>query len=345
MKINNNFISEDNPPYIIAELSGNHNGKIENAIKLIEEAKKTGVNAVKLQTYTADTITINSKSSDFLIKNGPWKGQYLYDLYNVAHTPWEWHPKLFEVAKLLKIDCFSSPFDNSAVDFLEKLDVPAYKVASFECTDLPLLSYIASKKKPVIISTGMANENEIKEIVQTVKRESNAGMALLHCISAYPSKEEDYNLKTIEALRRNTGCLIGLSDHTLGSLVACLSVTFNACIIEKHITLARSDGGPDANFSLEPSEMKILVKEVKKSFKAIGNVRKDIFEPEKKSFIFRRSLYAVKDIEKNELLTEENFRSIRPGYGIKPKYYYEVLVRKAKNYIQKGTALNWKLFK
>jgi pseudaminic acid synthase len=345
IKINDNIISNEKPPYIIAELSGNHNGKIENAIKLIEIAKKAKVDAVKLQTYTADTITINNKSSDFLIKSGPWKGRFLYDLYEEAHTPWDWHPKLFEVAKSLNIDCFSSPFDHTAVDFLEKLNVPAYKVASFECIDLPLLSYISSKKKPLIVSTGMANSEEINEIIKTVKTKSNAGMVLLHCISAYPSKEENYHLKTIEHLRKETGCLIGLSDHTLGNLVACLSVAFQSCIIEKHITLARSNGGPDADFSLEPEELKTLVTEVKKSYKAIGNARKKLVRSEKSSYIFRRSLYATKDIQINETITEKNIRSIRPGYGIEPKYYYEVLGKQAVSLIKAGTALNWSLFK
>lgn len=345
IKINHNIISENSPPYIIAELSGNHNGKIENAIKLIEMAKEANVDAVKLQTYTADTITINNKSSDFLIKDGPWKGRYLYDLYDEAHTPWEWQPKLFEVAKSLKIDCFSSPFDNSAVDFLEKLNTPAYKVASFECIDLPLLSYIASKKKPLIISTGMANTEEIREIIQTVKSKSDTGMALLHCISSYPSKEEDYYLKTIKHLRKETGCLVGLSDHTLGNLVACLSVAFKACIIEKHMTLARSDGGPDADFSLEPDEMKTLVNEVKKSFKSIGQARRELVKSEKSSFVFRRSLYVVKDIKQGDYLDENNIRSIRPGYGIEPKYYNTIIGKKSVCFLKAGTALKWDYFK
>lgn len=344
LKINNNLISNDTSPYIIAELSGNHNGKIENAIKLIELAKTANVNAVKLQTYTADTITLNNKSSDFLIKDGPWKGKYLYDLYKEAHTPWEWHPKLFEVAKSLKLDCFSSPFDNTAVDFLEKLNTPAYKVASFECIDLPLLKYISSKKKPVIISTGMANTNEINDIISTVKSVSNSGIALLHCISAYPSKEEDYCLKTIEHLRKETGCLIGLSDHTLGNLVACLSVALNACIIEKHITLSRSDGGPDADFSLEPDEMKRLVVDVKKSYISIGKARKKLVKSEKSSFIFRRSLYVVKDINKGELLDYNNIKSIRPGYGIEPKYYDTIIGKKSNRFLKAGTALDWNYF-
>lgn len=334
-------IGPDHPPYVIAELSGNHNGDIDRAKQLIREAKRAGADAVKLQTYTADTITIDHDSADFRITDGPWRGRRLYELYREAHTPWDWHEALFVTAAEAGITAFSSPFDFTAVDFLEGLGVPAYKIASFECIDLPLVRYAASKGKPLIISTGMATMQEVEEAVAAARDGGAPAVVLLHCISAYPSRPEDYNLSTIPALRQRFGCPTGLSDHTLGTLVATAAVALGASAIEKHMTLHRADGGPDAAFSLEPTEMAALVEQTRVAHSALGMPRVGATEAERGSAIFRRSLYAVADIRKGEPLTAANVRSIRPGYGLAPKHYDAVIGRKAATDIPRGTALSW----
>ena len=333
-KIGNNF-----PPYIIAEISGNHNGDINKALKLIEEAHAAGVDAVKIQTYTADTITIDHNSEEFRIEEGLWKGKYLHELYDEAHTPWDWHESLFEKGAELGLTIFSSPFDFTAVDFLEKFNVPAYKVASFELLDLPLVSYIASKKKPLIMSTGMANEREIKDAVNTAKRAGATEISLLHCVSGYPTPINETNLATIKSMSGNFNLPIGLSDHTLGTVVSTAAVSLNASIIEKHFTLDRSDKGPDSNFSLEPKELKKLVNDCKSAWEAIGIANFDVKPSEKPNLKFRRSLYAVQDINKGELITNQNIKSIRPGYGMHPKNITSIIGKKANRNIKRGTAL------
>ena len=334
-------IGPAHPPYVIAELSGNHNGNIERAKQLIREAKQAGADAIKLQTYTADTITIDHDSPDFRITGGPWNGRRLYELYQEAHTPWDWHEELFVVAAEVDITVFSSPFDFTAIDFLDDLGVPAYKIASFECIDLPLIRYAAAKGKPMIISTGMATMAEIEEAVAAAREAGAPDVVLLHCISAYPSKPEDYNLSTIPELQRRFGCLTGLSDHTLGTLVATTAVPLGISVIEKHLTLRRADGGPDAAFSLEPAEMADLVARTRTAHAALGVPRVGATEAERGSTVFRRSLYAVADIRKGEPLTTANVRSIRPGYGLAPKHYDEVVGRVAATDIPRGTALIW----
>lgn len=343
--INGREISKNKKPYIIAELSGNHNGDINRALLLIRKAYESGADAVKLQTYTADTITINHQGADFKINHGLWEGKYLYDLYENAHTPWEWHKKLFEEANNLGLDIFSSPFDNSAVDFLENLSVPAYKIASFELLDLPLVSYIASKKKPIILSTGMASELEIKEAIQTAEKSGASEIALLHCISGYPTPIEEINLKMIEKLYEKFKYPIGLSDHTMGTLVPTASIAMGTCIIEKHFTLSRKDGGPDSQFSLEPNELKELVENCRNAWKALGKAEFKITNSEKENLKFRRSLYVVKDINKGELFTEKNLRSIRPGYGLHPKLIQKIIGKKSSQFIKRGTALTKNLIK
>ena len=332
-KIGNGF-----PPYIIAEISGNHNGDIKKALKLIEEAHAAGVDAVKIQTYTADTITIEHKSDEFRIKEGLWKGKYLYELYDEAHTPWDWHESLFKKGEELGLTIFSSPFDSTAVDFLEKLKAPAYKVASFELLDLPLVSYIASKKKPMIMSTGMANKSEITDAVNTAKKAGATEIALLHCVSGYPTPINETNLATIKSMSENFNLPIGLSDHTLGTVVSTAAVSLNASIIEKHFTLDRKDKGPDSEFSLEPTELKELVNNCQSAWEAIGSINFDIKPSEQSNLKFRRSLYAVQDINKGDLITNENIKSIRPGYGMNPKNITSVIGKKANRDIKRGTA-------
>ena len=332
-KIGNGF-----PPYIIAEISGNHNGEINKALKLIEEAHAAGVDAVKIQTYTADTITIDHKSDEFRIKDGLWKGKYLYELYDKAHTPWDWHESLFKKGEELGLTIFSSPFDFTAVDFLEKFEVPAYKVASFELLDLPLVSYIASKKKPMIMSTGMANKSEIADAVNTAKKAGATDISLLHCVSGYPTPINETNLATIKSMSENFNLPIGLSDHTLGTVVSTAAVSLNASIIEKHFTLDRKDKGPDSKFSLEPEELRELVNNCQSAWEAIGSINFDIKPSEQSNLKFRRSLYAVQDINKGDLITNENIKSIRPGYGMHPKNLRSVIGKKANRDIKKGTA-------
>ena len=341
-KIGDRIIGNDFPPFIIAELSGNHNGSLERALSLIDAAADAGADAVKLQTYTADTLTLDSTNAEFKITEGLWSGYTLYELYQNASTPWEWHEELFKRAKSNGLKIFSSPFDPTAVDFLEKLQVPAYKIASFELVDTPLISKVASTNKPIIMSTGVANYSEIEEACLVAKK-SQQGFALLHCVSAYPAKAEEMNLRTLSALSLAFGAQVGLSDHTLGSAVSVAAISLGASIIEKHITLRRDDGGPDAEFSLEPREFKKLVRECKFAYQALGDPVFDRIGLGGANKQFRRSLYVVKDIKKGELFTTENIRSIRPGLGLNPKHLTSILGRAASKNLKHGQALTWSM--
>jgi N-acetylneuraminate synthase len=345
MHINGRPIGPNHPPYIIAEMSGNHNQSIERAFDIIDAAAETGADAIKLQTYTSDTMTIEHDSDLFKI-NDPkslWNGYTLYDLYKVAHTPWEWHEKLFQRAKEKNITIFSTPFDATAVDFLESIGNPAYKIASFENCDTPLIRKTAKTKKPLIISTGMASIEDLDLSVKEAKDNGADQLALLKCTSAYPASPSDANISTISHLAQLFKTLVGLSDHTLGIGVPLASIPFGACIIEKHFTLDRSEGGVDAAFSLEPSELKALVEESKRAWQSIGEVRYSRTDNEKGSLTFRRSLFVVKDVQAGETFSEENLRSIRPGNGLSPKYYDLVLGKTAKRDISKGTPFEWGL--
>jgi len=345
MRINNRIISKENNPYIIAELSANHNGSIERAFESIKLAKEAGVDAVKIQTYTADTMTIDCDREDFKITGGLWDGYKLYDLYKEAQTPYDWHKPLFDYAKEIGITIFSTPFDETAVDLLEELDVPAYKIASFEITDLPLVRYVAQTGKPMIISTGMADLEEISEVVEVARENGCDDLVLLHCISSYPAPVEQSNLRTIPDLAKRFGVLSGLSDHTIGTTVATTSVALGACLIEKHFTLSRSDKGPDSEFSLEPHELKRLCSDTKIAWQSLGIAGYDRKEAEQSSLIFRRSLYVVRDIKKGDKFTKDNIRRIRPGFGLKPKFYEEVLKKTSKKNVKAGTPLNWDFVK
>lgn len=324
MKINGKTVGAD-APYIIAELSANHNGNIETAFNIISAAKKAGADAVKLQTYRSDTITLDSDSDDFKIKGGLWDGRTLYELYEEAHTPWEWHKPLFEHARNEGITIFSSPFDNTAVDLLEDLNAPAYKIASFEAIDLPLIEYVASTGKPMIISTGMADEQEIQEAIDAARGAGCKELAILHCVSGYPAPAEDYNLKTLVDMRERFNVLTGLSDHTLDNTTAIVSAALGASIIEKHFTLDRSGGGPDDSFSLEPAELAALCRDTKTAKAALGQVDYGRKSSEQGNVKFRRSLYFVKDMKAGDVITEDCIRSVRPGYGLAPKYFKELI--------------------
>ena len=338
---NNHFNKDDGSTFIIAELSANHNGSIENAIKTIIEAKKAGADAIKLQTYTADTLTIDCSNEYFQIKNNKlWEGQTLYELYQSAFTPWEWHEELFRVAKEEGIICFSSPFDKTAVDFLEELNNPIYKVASFEIQDIPLIEYISSKKKPIIFSTGIAELEDIELAVKTIKKEHD-DFALLKCTSAYPAPLEEINLKTIPDMRDRFNTTIGLSDHTLGITVPIAAVSLGAKIIEKHFIINKSIGGPDASFSIEPQEFKKMVNSIRDVEKALGETSYTLTDKIKESRIFSRSLFVVEDVQKGETISENNIRSIRPGYGLHPKYYTEVIGKTFTSDIKRGTPLSF----
>lgn len=341
--INGSKIGAGNPVYIIAEMSANHNQDFEKAVKIIKEAKKAGADAVKLQTYTPDTITIDCDNEYFLIKETIWKGKNLYRLYKEAFTPWEWHPDLIKAGESMGLDVFSTPFDLSAVDFLENLNVPAYKVASFELVDLPLLRKIAQAGKPIIMSTGMGTMGEIEEAVQTIRKAGNNQIALLKCTSAYPAPVEEMNLKTIPHLGKAFQTVAGLSDHTMGTAAAVASVALGACIIEKHLTLSRLEEGPDSSFSMEPDEFKSMVNDIRKVEKALGSVSYEITDKQKENRIFRRSLFVVEDMKAGEKFTESNVRSIRPGHGLHTRYLPDILGRKAAQGIKKGTPLNWKI--
>jgi N-acetylneuraminate synthase len=337
--IDGRTIGAGHPPYVIAELSGNHNGELARALRLVDVAKEAGADAVKLQTYTADTITIDHNGPGFVIEGGLWHGRKLHELYQEASTPWDWHPAIFEHARKIGITCFSSPFDPTAIDLLQKLGAPAFKIASFEIVDLPLIRRAASTGKPLIISTGMATPAEIGEAVDAARGAGGKEIALLHCTSGYPTPPEEANLATIPHLEKTFGTVVGLSDHTPGSAVPIAAVTLGASVIEKHFTLARADGGPDAAFSLEPDELKAVVDGCRTAFAALGSVRSGAAPSEKPNMMFRRSLYAVKDIAAGEVFTESNIRSIRPGFGLPPKLLPEVLGRRAACGIARGTPL------
>jgi len=344
LEIKGKSIGKNFPVFIIAEFSANHLQKFDNAVKLIRAAKDAGVDAIKLQTYTPDTITIDCDNKYFQIKQGTlWDGQTLYDLYKKAYTPWEWQTKLKEIAENEGLIFFSSVFDKTSVDFLENINVPAYKIASFEITDIPLIEYVASKGKPIIISTGIATLLDIEEAVNACKRMENEQIALLKCVSAYPTPLEDVNLRTIPNLADTFKTVVGLSDHTLGKSVSIASVALGACMIEKHLTLDRKLGGPDAAFSLEPDEFKAMVKSIREVEKALGEVSYDLTEKMKKSRELSRSLFVVKDMKVGEVFTKENVRSIRPGYGLPSKYYNVVLGKKVKTDIKKGSPLKWEI--
>ncbi len=332
-------IGNNHPPYVIAEISGNHNGDINRAIALLREAKKAGASAVKLQTYTADTMTIDCDKPDFLIDGGLWDGQQLYQLYEWAHTPWEWHQQLFDEAAKLGITIFSSPFDESAVELLEQLGAPAYKIASFELTDVMLIEKVAKTGKPLIMSTGMANQQEIEQAVTTARRHGARDIILLHCISGYPTPIEQSNLLSMVRLQQDFDCCIGLSDHTLGVTAAVASVALGAHVIEKHFTLKREDGGPDAAFSLEPEELALLCRSAKEAWQALGQGDYTTKAAESGNLKFRRSIYVVADMKKGEAFSAQNIRRIRPGFGLEPKFYDEVLGKTAACDIERGSAL------
>lgn len=336
-------IASDAPPFVIAELSGNHNGDIQRAFAIMEAAAAAGASAVKLQTYTADTITIDHDGPGFVIEDGPWAGRRLHDLYAEAHTPWAWHEALFAKAKSLGLAIFASVFDETSIDFLEQLGCPAYKIASFEIVDLPLIARAAATGKPLIISTGMAGLGDIEAAIGAARAAGGRDLVLLHCVSGYPTPAAEANLATIAHLGRAFGTLVGLSDHTLGVAVSVAAVALGAVVIEKHVTLRRADGGPDAGFSLEPPELALLCAATRDAWAARGTVLYGNKPSEAASRQFRRSLYAVRDIRAGEVLTAENVRSIRPGFGLAPKHLPRVLGARALQDIAKGTPLDWKI--
>ncbi len=339
IEINGRKIGPAFPPYVIAEMSANHNGSIDNAKRIIEQAKACGADAVKLQTYTPDTITLNCDAPDFQITTGLWAGQRLYDLYQWAHTPWAWHKPLFEYARQLDLTIFSSPFDTTAVDLLEDLNAPAYKIASFEAIDLPLIQYVAQTGKPMIISTGMANQEEIQEAVDAALGAGCKQLAVLHCVSGYPAPAEEYNLKTIVDMAQKFKVVIGLSDHTLDNTTAIASVALGACIIEKHFTLDRTGGGPDDSFSLEPAGLTALCRDSKMAWKALGAVNYARKTSELDNVKFRRSLYFVKDLKAGDTITEDCIRSVRPGYGLPPKFKESLIGRQVQQPVYFGQAV------
>lgn len=341
-----NFPSRDGKePFIIAEMSGNHNQSLERALEIVDAAAESGVHALKLQTYTADTITLNVNEGEFVIhdEENLWKGQSLYNLYQNAYTPWEWHKPIFDRCKQLGIICFSTPFDETAVDFLEELDVPMYKIASFENNHLPLIKKVASTGKPMIISTGMASIAELDELVTTARKAGCKDLIILKCTSTYPASPENSNLLTIPHMKELFGCQVGLSDHTLGIGVSVASVALGATVIEKHFTLSRAEGGVDAAFSMEPDEMKALVEETKRAWQALGKIKYGPTEKERASMKFRRSIYVSKDLKKGDVLTEENIRIIRPGYGLEPKYYEMLLGKRVSEDVEAGQPVSWNI--
>lgn len=343
--INGRKISAKHEPYVIAEVSANHNGSLETAFTLLKVAKNSGASAVKLQTYTADTITLNCDSDEFRIKSDLWEGRTLYDLYQEAHMPWEWHKPLFDYARDLDITIFSSPFDRTAVDLLEDLNAPAYKIASFEAVDLPLIKYVAATGKPMIISTGMADKEEIAEAVQAAYDGGCKELAILHCVSGYPAPAEDYNLRTIQDMASSFNIPVGLSDHTLDNTTAIASVVLGASIIEKHFTLDRNGGGPDDSFSLEPEDLKQLCVGAKTAWQALGQVDYGRKSSEQGNVQFRRSLYFVKDMKAGDVIDETCIRSVRPGFGLAPKFFDEIIGKVVLRDVVGNTPVKWEIIK
>jgi N-acetylneuraminate synthase len=345
IRIGDRQIGVEHPPFIVAEMSGNHNRSLERALQIVEAAARAGAHAIKLQTYTADTMTLDLDSEDFFIGESTslWQGTSLYKLYSQAYTPWEWHRPIFERCRELGLLAFSTPFDDTAVDFLETLNVPCYKIASFEVTDLPLIEKVAATCKPMIISTGMATLAEIDETVRTARVNGCKDIVLLKCTSTYPATPEDSNLLTIPNMRDLFGCQVGLSDHTMGIGVALAAVALGATVVEKHFTLCRADGGVDSAFSMEPSEMEALVIESRRVWQALGRIQYGPGGREKDSLKYRRSLYIAQDLRQGDILTPENLRIIRPGFGLEPKYYKILLGKSIKKDVAKGTPLCWDL--
>ena len=342
--INGRSIGTDDPPFIIAELSANHNGSLERALKSIDAAQRCGADAVKLQTYTADTMTIDSDASEFMIEGGLWDGYKLYDLYKWAETPYEWHEAMFDHARKRGITLFSTPFDETAVDLLESLNTPAYKIASFEIIDLPLIEYVANTGKPMIISTGMASEAEIEEAVTTARGAGCKDLVLLHCVSSYPAPIDQSNLRQMPELARRFGTLPGLSDHTLGTTASVAAVALGACLIEKHFTLSRADKGPDSEFSLEPDDLERLCTDTHDAWLAMGKAGFERQKAEAASKVFRRSIYFVRDLPAGAVVRPEDIRRIRPGYGLAPKHFDELIGRRLIRAVVRGTAASWKVF-
>jgi pseudaminic acid synthase len=342
IRIGDRLVGQGHPCYLVAELSGNHNGSLDRALATVRAASEAGADAIKLQTYTPDTLTIDHGGAGFVVPGGgPWGGRRLYDLYTEAMTPWEWHPRLFEEARSLGLQIFSTPFDKTAVAFLDDLGVPVYKVASFELVDDGLLTVVAETGKPIVLSTGMAGLEEVAHAIATIEAAGGSEVLLLHCVSSYPVADEEMNLSTIPALEVATGKAVGLSDHSMGISTPLVALALGACFIEKHFTLSRADGGVDSHFSLEPTEFARMVENVRRAEEMIGRPFADSGDDEKESLVFRRSLYVVVDVGEGELLTEKNVRSIRPGHGLPPKYLEVFLGRKATRPIARGTPLGW----
>lgn len=341
VRIKNRLVGEGYPTYIIAEMSANHAGSIERAREIIRVAKDCGADCIKIQTYTPDTITIDCDNEYFQIQDGTWRGENLYDLYGKAYTPWEWQKELKEEADKIGIDFFSTPFDKTSVDFLEEIGIPFYKIASFELVDIPLIRYVASKGKPMIMSTGMATQEEIKEALQATYLEHNDGVILLKCSSAYPAIPDDMHLRTIEDMKQRFNVPVGLSDHSLGALSATTAIALGASVIEKHFCLSREIDNPDASFSMTPEEFSAMVVDIRKVEKALGRVTYGPSDQELGSLKFRKSIFVVEEIGEGELFTEKNTRVIRPGYGLKPKYYQDILGKSAARPMKRGTPLQW----
>ncbi|WP_300407884.1 pseudaminic acid synthase [uncultured Psychrobacter sp.] len=344
IEIDGRKIGRDFRPYILAELSANHNGVLRKALDTITAAKKCGADGIKLQTYSADTMTIDCDTDDFIVKDGPWKGYQLYDLYKKAQTPFAWHKAMFEHARSIDITCFSTPFDETAVDLLEDMNVPAYKIASFEATDLPLIKYVASTKKPMILSTGMANFAEITEMVAAAREGGCEDLIVLHCLSSYPAPIEQSNLLTINDMREKLGVQIGLSDHTISNTAAIVATGLGATLIEKHFIMDRSDKGPDSSFSIEPDELTSLVEQTHDAWLSLGEVGYDRKPAEEANVKFRRSVYFVKDLPAGSVVTEDSIRRIRPGFGLAPKYEQDIIGKRLKVAVTRGTATAWELF-
>ncbi|MFA6308336.1 MAG: pseudaminic acid synthase [Clostridia bacterium] len=345
LNINGKIIGEGYPAYIIAEMSANHAGSIENAKQIIRKAKECGADCIKIQTYTPDTLTIDCNNEYFTIRNGIWKGETLYSLYGKAYTPWEWHVELKTEADNVGLDFFSTPFDKSAVDFLDSINIGFYKIASFELIDIPLIEYVASKGKPIIMSTGLGSYEDIEEAVSAVRGQGNEAIALLKCTSSYPAIPDDMNLKTMQHMSESFNVPVGLSDHSMGSMGATTAVAMGACIIEKHFCLNKEIDNPDSSFSMEPNDFEVMVNDIRMIEKIKGVVSYDVSENEKENVKYRRSIFAVRDIKKGEYFTEGNIKSIRPGYGLRPKHYKELLNKIASRDIKRGTPIQFNLVK